>query len=493
MTIPSSRLRPRTAIFGKRVRDYLDTGVTVLPADATIGQVVETLTEGRASSVVIADTSGMPAGIVTEQDITRRGVLQARPDQTADGFMTTPVRTIDQNEFLFHAIARLQSLDLRHLPAVDSSGKVTGMLHLTDALAAAAERTLVHIHRLTGGERIEDMRSVKDAQVELARELMAEDLPVPEIQALLTHVNNDLYQRVTRLALKQMREEGQGDPPVAFALIVMGSGGRGENFLTPDQDNGLILEDYPDEDHDRIDGWFIRLADIITTSMDAVGLEYCPGYVMASNPMWRKTLSQWKHQTRLWTARANPQSLQLADIFFDFDTIWGELSLGRALRAHLTELAASNRSMLRAMQHEHRDKGVGLGWFGRFITVRDKPEHRGKLNLKHTGTLPLIGALRILALREGIEETATLDRIGHLHDKGVLDNNEQDYLRGAYTLLGTLILRQQIRDYELGHTSGYYLHPADLSRREKDMLKNSLRAIRRLHERVRTELTGVVF
>ena len=31
----------------------------------------------------------------------------------------------------------------------------------------------------------------------------------------------------------------------------MGSGGRGESYLFPDQDNGFILADYPDAEHTR--------------------------------------------------------------------------------------------------------------------------------------------------------------------------------------------------------------------------------------------------
>ena len=106
-------------------------------------------------------------------------------------------------------------------------------------------------------------------------------MPATDVLSLITYINNDIYRRVTCGILAEM----DGEAPVPFALIVMGSGGRGENFLYPDQDNGLILGDYPDADLDRIDGWFTEFADRMTLRMDAIGFPLCTGYVMATNPL----------------------------------------------------------------------------------------------------------------------------------------------------------------------------------------------------------------
>jgi len=63
------------------------------------------------------------------------------------------------------------------------------------------------------------------------------NVPAPEVQSLLTEINNDIHRRVLRLVEAAMRGDGWGEPSARFALIIMGSGGRGENFLAPDQDN----------------------------------------------------------------------------------------------------------------------------------------------------------------------------------------------------------------------------------------------------------------
>ncbi len=138
------------------------------------------------------------------------------------------------------------------------------------------------------------------------------------------------------------------------------------------------------------------------------------------------------------------------------------------------------------------DRKVALGLFNRFITERRVEAHRGEINLKFTGTLPLVQAVRILALREGIAETSTLARMAALHGAGVLSDDEHDYLRGAYAHITRLMLRQQIADFKAGNDVSNYVHPKGLSERERDMLVDSFQAIRRLRQQVRAEFTGEI-
>jgi signal-transduction protein with cAMP-binding, CBS, and nucleotidyltransferase domain len=115
-----------------------------------------------------------------------------------------------------------------------------------------------------------------------------------------------------------MRRIVTGQPPVPFALIFMGSGGRGESGLAPDQDHGLVLADYPDSEHRAVDLWFRSFSQRVTQALAELGFPLCRGGVMATNPLWRKSLPQWRAQLSYWMRRRNPAVLRSADIFFDF-------------------------------------------------------------------------------------------------------------------------------------------------------------------------------
>ena len=148
---------------------------------------------------------------------------------------------------------------------------------------------------------------------------------------------------------------------------------------------------------------------------------------------------------------------------------------------------------------------VALGWFGRFVTEHKKPEHKGKINLKHAGTLPLVSAVRVMALRHGIAEVSTLARIAALRklrhrpsislDHGDLSRlpYDADYFDGAFRQVTHLLLRQQLADFKAGKPVGNYLHPRRMRKRERELLIDALKAIRMLAEVVRLEFRGEVF
>lgn len=483
----------RTSAFSEVVRDHMDWPPPIVSPDVTCVEVVRMMREQPTSSVLVSAGDGRAAGIVTEQDAARKIAYQAGGATPVVEVMSSPVLTIREDDYLFHAIATMRRRDLRHMPAVDRSGRVVGMLHLHVALAAASATLMEQIDRLTHEETIAGLHQVKSEQVAVAEMLLAENVPVPEIQGLLTEINNDIYRRVLELMLRDMGQEGWGAPPVAFCTIVMGSGGRGESFLFPDQDNGYILAPYPDEQHGAVDAFFIELAERMARSLAEVGIHLCRGFVMATNPLWRKTLPQWSEQVRFWLRRSNPLTLRLADIFFDFSSVFGQHALADALRADVTQTIKGQHAFLREMQRVQADHGVALGLFGRLTPDRNPGPQQGKLNLKYHGLLPLVEAIRLLALREGIPQTATLARISALHDRGVLDVNEQDYLSGGFHHLTRLVLRQQLADFRAGRPVSSYVPPRSLSLREKDMLKEALQAIDALRQRVKTEFTAEIF
>ena len=166
---------------------------------------------------------------------------------------------------------------------------------------------------------------------------------MPEIQALLTAVNNDVYRRVTDLVVDDMAADGKGAPPLKFAVIVMGSGGRGENFIFPDQDNGLILADRQGGTGEAAEAWFLDFAYRLTQALDTVGFPLCRGDVMATNPVWRKPLAQWKSQFGSWVADGTAESLRYCDIVSDFRAVWGAEDLAQTLRRHMLDTVKANR------------------------------------------------------------------------------------------------------------------------------------------------------
>lgn len=489
---PPPPQRSQTAIFSKRVGDFMAASPPALTEDVPCATAAAAMADADASSVTVVDADGRPLGIVTERDLVRRALFRVGADGPLRDVMTAPVLTVETHEYLYHAIAEMRRRGLRHMPVVDADGRLAGMLNLHDALAVAAGRLMGQVDRLTQESTRDGLREIKAAQVDLADELLADNLPAPEVQQMLTRVNNDIYRRVIDAQVAAMEAEGKGPPPVAFAAIVFGSGGRGENYLFPDQDNGFVLADYPDAEHDRVDAWFVDLAERMTAELDAVGLPFCKGFCMATNPLWRKSVGQWKVQIAGWAKKRNFVAIRLSDIFYDFQCVWGDKALAAELRAFVTDRVETNHFFHQAIFEEVKDHGVALSFFGHLLVEKDD-EHKGHVNLKHAGLLPLVEAVRLMCLRHGLAETATLRRLRALHDAGYLDADELDRLGAAFATLTDILLRGQIAAFKSGGAVGYHVDPKTLTPRQTEDLEDALKAVKHLRAKVRADLTGDIF
>jgi signal-transduction protein with cAMP-binding, CBS, and nucleotidyltransferase domain len=483
----------QTAVFTHLVRDHSRDAPPCVDDGATCAEVLRRLVEAEASCVLVLDADRKISGIVTERDVTRRIAGRVGPETPVVEVMSSPVSTIAADDYLYHAVGVMRRRDLRHMPVVDGAGTPVGMLELHDALAVASSQMVDQIRRLTHERTVEGMAAVKAEQIAVAEQLFADNVPAPEILGLISQINSDLHRRVVDMLIQQMAEEGLGPPPLDFTLIVMGSGGRGESAVGADQDNGFILADYDDADHRAVDRWFIDLAVRMTETLHEVGLPLCGGGVMASNALWRKSLSQWRDQVDYWARIRSPSIARLADIFFDFRPVWGDAGLAEELREHVTVHMRTAHPFLQVMYDVQSGHRTALGWFGHLKTHDDSGHDQRGLNLKYDAGLPLVETVRLMALANGIPATSTPERINALAALGMIGSDEHDYLRAAFALVTGLILRQQIADFRAGRTPGYWLDPATLRARERDLLVDGLRAIEDLRDRVKSEFTGAVF
>ncbi|MFN0043251.1 MAG: DUF294 nucleotidyltransferase-like domain-containing protein, partial [Alphaproteobacteria bacterium] len=434
----------RIAIFRATVREVMSAAPVALELGTSCAAAIRALSAARASAAIVLDGQGGAAGIVTEQDVVRRMAFSIHADTPVERVMSAPVATIRDDEYLYRAIAFMRARGLRHLPVADGQGRVVGTLELHGALAAGLARSLTLIERLSHEHSFEGLKAIKAAQVEVASSLMSEGAAAAEIQALLSDVNLDIHRRIIALAMREMRENGQGEPPAPFALIVMGSGGRGESFLYPDQDNGFVIADHKQSERARIDGYFLALAERMTSALDAAGFPFCKGQVMATNPIWRRSLSDWRAWIGDWVRHRRDRQALMADIFFDFCGAAGEAQLVSSLRAMVMEEIASHPGFLQQMYRIEAEHGVALGLFNRLAASRRDADGREAMDLKMGGTLPLVEAVRLYALKHGIAEVSTHDRLARLGEMGVIDADELDYLRGAFAEISRLLLREQL-------------------------------------------------
>ncbi|WP_404297179.1 DUF294 nucleotidyltransferase-like domain-containing protein [Halomonas sp.] len=322
-------------------------------------------------------------------------------------------------------------------------------------------------------------------QLRLVEALTRLDLPPWRISQLISDHNDWLYRRAIQLALSEMQGQGWGAPPVAFCVLIMGSGARQESLLGPDQDNAMVIADYPDSRHTEIDGYFQALGERFTDRLDQAGIPLCTGHVMARWPMWRKRLSEWGEQLAIWTAERRTKRVQQANILLDFRSVYGEGALADALADRVVRLMPQAGLFLDEMSVLLDELPTALDRFGRLSGALDGAPHEHAINLKQQGLLPLVAAVRLLALRHGVREIDTRERLASLVVKEVLPAERCRALTAALERLQGLLLEEQCRRLRTGHGADAWVDVSRLGEDQRLLLRLDMQQIRRLKRRAK--------
>jgi signal-transduction protein with cAMP-binding, CBS, and nucleotidyltransferase domain len=275
-----------------------------------------------------------------------------------------------------------------------------------------------------------------------------------------------------------MRKEGQGDAPAAWALLVLGSAGRGESLLAADQDNALVHAGAESDD-----AWYAELGRRAADIMNAAGLVYCGGEVMAKNKACRHSLAGWQAEIDRWVKEREPIDLLNADIFYDFRDVHGDTALATQLRVYALAAARSPAFLMR-LAHMLEVRSPALSPILGHFRARE-----GRVDLKRGGLRSLVAAARILALKIGASALSTEQRLAAATEAALLQPDDLALFRDAYGRLLRLILEQQLRDVEAGQAPGTSIEIRRLPRLERDRLKAALTAIGRIDLVVREALS----
>jgi CBS domain-containing protein len=123
-----------------RIKDVLrnkgGTEVVTIRAEATLAELIETLTEHNFGALVVSDDGRRVDGIVSERDVVRR--LRQGPDALdalVSDVMTTDVHVCEPQDSLDDLMRQMTNARVRHIPVV-IDGVLAGLVSIGDAVKA---------------------------------------------------------------------------------------------------------------------------------------------------------------------------------------------------------------------------------------------------------------------------------------------------------------------------------------------------------------------
>lgn len=457
--------------YRHRLAEVMAQPVLTGSPDISVASACDQMDLAKVSSIVVIDATGRAIGMVTERDILHT-LAQARAtalDMRLADIMSSPVQSVSGDAYLYVAIARMTRLGLRHLLVVDDTDRPVGMITGRALLKIRASQALVIGDDITQAENSAAMDRARRALPDLAASLLADGVSARDIAAVISTVLRDITTRAAELAEQGMIADGWEGAPSPFALLILGSGGRGESLLSFDQDNAIVHTGPPAHDV-----WYAEFARRLNTTLHEAGIPYCEGEVMARNPAWRRSLDDWRTEIRHWVFSPKMQTVMNVDIFFDFQPVYGNRNLARELKRIAIDTAATSAFFLQFLAINVAQMDVPLGIFGEFTTTH------GKLNAKKFGLLPLVSAARAKAVKAGIDASGTAERYRALSEAGLLHSDDLASLQDAHETILRIMLEQQLRDIAAGQTPSARIEPRQLPRLTQKRLKMAFKRIRTL-------------
>jgi CBS domain-containing protein len=438
------------------------------------------MTEASRSALLV-ELGGGALGIVTDRDLRSRvlaeGLSVETPISTA---MSAPAYTCPPERTGADVLLEMLDRGFRHMPVVAARGEILGIIEDVDVVAAQARSPLYLRQRIGRARSVEELASAAAQLRSLTVELHDARLAAGGIMAVYSVVMEALTRRLVELALEDL-----GDPGAEFAWLALGSQARREMMPSADVDSAIVW--FGREDDPSVRNRLHELGKTVAAGLDRCGFPPDAHGASASNVSFVRSVSSWQRAARSWIADpTQEQALILVSVLVDSRPVWG-VHTGTPVTDTFRS-ALHSRALLRLLARFALSYRPPTGFF-RGLVVEHGGEHRGRLDLKHGGVIPIVDLARWGAISAGVTPASTVERLRAAATAGTLSPADAQTLEDAFDLITELRLAHQVRQLRDGREPDNFVDPTVLSRLTRGHLKEAFRAVASIQKQLSTELS----
>lgn len=446
---------------------------------AIIKDVAQLMTDNLVNSVVISEKN-LPLGIVTDTDM-RTKVANGRFPITAtiDKIMSAPVLTVPENVSLAEAQLLMLQGNVTHLCVTQDGtdkSEIKGVISEHDLIVAQASNPGVLIKEIKRAQDDKDLRKVRLKLTEMIQTSLNKNIPLAHINNIAGEICLAIIKRSVELSILAM-----GSPPARFAWLSIGSQGRKEQLLMTDQDHMLVFEDVAADKYRDVKDYFLKLAKNVVLILEKVGFPLCPYGHISSNILWCKSLTDWTKQYENWMNTPGEISNEISSIFFDYEMAYGEPKIEEAITEVIFANVRKKKLFFDYLGNDALRKPPALTFFKKFALEEEGP-NKDKFDLKTRALMPLIDGARLFTLSlhiKGINNTylrfKQLAMIDSKHAEIFLNCAE------AFQTLSKIRVNEGLKNDD----SGQFINLEQLSKNDREILKNALNAMRELEDLIK--------
>ncbi len=452
-----------------------------VPITSIIQEVAQQMTDTMTNGAIVSKDN-YPIGIITNTDMCSKiATGRFAITSTIDKIMSSPVVTVVENISLAEAQLLMLKNNVTHLCVTkDGSDKsdIKGIISEHDLIVAQANNPGVLIKEIKRSQSPKDLKSIRDRLTNLIQKSIHKNVSISNISNIASEINLAIIKRAVELSILDL-----GSPPARFAWLSIGSQGRKEQLLLTDQDSILIFEDVTADKYRDVKDYFLKLGKRTTAILEKVGYEFCQNGHMGSNMIWCKSLTDWTKQYNNWMNTPGENSNEISSIFFDFELAFGEQKIEESIENVIFNNVKNNTLFFDFLGNDALRKNAPLSFFKKFIVEEEGP-NKDKFDIKTRALMPLIDGARLFSLSYNLKGVNnTFMRFKQL---AIVDpRNAEIYLNCSEAFL-TL---SKIRTLEglKNDNSGQFINLQELSKVDKENLKNALAPMRELEELIKNK------
>ena len=447
------------------------------PPDATVGEAASVMTEAGQSCALI--DRGGEIGIVTDSDF-RTALAGGQIDGHSPvwSLASFPAATIEADTLVGDAFLRMVESGFHHL-VVTGVGDTVGILRVVDLASAEVRNPLVIRRAVDEASTVDELATAAALLPSTWLELYDTGVAVMHIAGLLSAVIDAIMERLIDLT-----DVGEDFVPQRTSWLLLGSVARREPLPRSDLDTSLVWEDLPEmpPPAGKLQRWAGRVLD----NMERCGLDRCADGANATNPVFARSRSDAITAATSWiTNPTQHNALLLTSMIADSRPITG-VALGRAVSDAMLATTRSRDYLARLLRYTISARPpVG---FVRDFVVEHSGDHRGLLNLKARGLVPIASLGRWIALVTGDDRGSTVTRLRRGGDAGLLTTDETEVLIRAFEYLYGLVLDREIEAIRRNDSEvTTWIAPKELDTLTRRYLREAFRSVAEVQSRLDSE------
>jgi CBS domain-containing protein len=328
---------------------------------------------------------------------------------------------------------------------------------------------LTHFREIETAPSIDALRSLGVRILDVVRITSRPGADIKNMAPKIARLNDTITLRL--IALLESTEDIR--LPDGATYIALGSEGRGDQILRTDQDSAIVfVDDLPADKRPEIERFATRIVD----ALEEIGVPRCPGNIMASNPQWRHSLSEWKRLLNQWIDIPTPEHILNFGMFQGLRALHGDKTVEKQLHDHI--LAATGRPTLffpYMAVHALRFP-LPLSMFGR-LRVEHRGEHRGRIDIKKAGIFAITVGASLLALEAGFVDGNTWRKLELLGKLGILAPGDLETIENSFTFLVQFRLQWQLRELAANGKPTNHADPRAMTEEERRQFRQALKGV----------------